>query len=134
MAKLTMIEGVGESYAKKLVEAGITNTDILLRKGATKEGRRSISEKTGISDQLLLRWVNHTDFFRIKGVSGEYAELLEASGVDTIPELAQRIAENLSETIIRVNEEKKLVRKLPSKNQVNGWIHQAKQLPRIIFY
>jgi len=134
MAKLTTIEGIGESYAQKLQEAGITTTDALLKNGTSSQGRKEIAEKTGISDKLILRWINHCDFFRIKGVSGEYAELLEASGVDTVPELAQRNPENLHQKIEDTNHAKQLVRKMPSRNQLNGWIEQAKQLPRIIFY
>jgi predicted RecB family nuclease len=134
MARLALIEGIGESYTRKLQEAGITTTDVLLKKGASAQGRKELADKTGISDKLILRWINHCDFFRLKGVSGEYAELLEAAGVDTIPELAQRNAENLHKTIVDVNQAKQVVRKMPSQNQLNGWIAQAKKLPRIIFY
>jgi hypothetical protein len=59
---------------------------------------------------------------------------LEAAGVDTIPELAQRKAANLIQKIVAVNQEKKLVRKLPVESQVAGWIEQAKKLPRVINY
>jgi predicted flap endonuclease-1-like 5' DNA nuclease len=132
MARLSTIEGIGETFAEKLKEMGISSTDTLLERGATSRGRKEIAERSGISEKVVLRWINHTDFFRIKGVSGEYAELLEASGVDTIPELAQRNSESLTRRIIETNEEKKLVRKLPSQNQVTGWIEQAKKLPRVI--
>jgi predicted flap endonuclease-1-like 5' DNA nuclease len=134
MAKLIDIEGVGEAYAKKLQEAGIKNTDDLLEKGATPKGRKEIAEKSGLSDKLILEWVNHVDLFRIKGVQSEYADLLEETGVDTIPELAQRKAENLYKKMVEVNEAKNLVRKLPSEGQVAQWVEQAKTLPRTISY
>jgi predicted flap endonuclease-1-like 5' DNA nuclease len=134
MAKLTTIEGIGESYAEKLQGSGISTTDALLEKGASPAGRKEIAEKSGISEKLILRWVNHCDLSRIKGVSGEYAELLEAGGVDTVPELAQRNPENLHEKLETVNQEKKLVRKLPTQSQVAGWVEQAKQLPRVVTY
>jgi len=132
MSKITDIEGVGKSYAKKLKDAGISDVGSLLKKGASSAGRKAIAEKTGISDTLLLRWVNHADLFRIKGIGGEYAELLEASGVDSVPELAQRKAENLYQKIIDVNQIKKLVRKLPVQSQVANWIEQAKTLTKIV--
>ncbi len=134
MAKLVDIEGVGESYAQKLKETGITTTGALLQKGSTPKGRKEIAEKSGISDSLILRWVNHVDLFRIKGVGSEYSELLEIAGVDTVPELAQRNAESLYKKLVAVNEEKKRVRKLPVQIQVADWIEQAKKLPRVISY
>jgi predicted flap endonuclease-1-like 5' DNA nuclease len=132
MAKLENIEGVGESYAHKLDDGGITSTDELLRKGASAEGRRGVAEKTGISETLILRWVNQVDLARIKGVSEEYGELLEVSGVDSVPELARRNPEHLHESLVKVNQAKHLVRKLPTQNQINDWINQAKTLPRVV--
>ena len=134
MAKITAIEGVGEVYAQKLREAGIRTTQALLEKGASPQGRTEIAEKTGITGTLILEWVNHADLFRIKGVGEEYSDLLEEAGVDTVPELAQRNPEHLYQKLVAVNQEKKLVRQLPTQGQVSDWIEQAKQLPRVITY
>ncbi len=134
MAKLEYVEGIGGVYADKLRAAGIASTDRLLKEGSTAKGRKEIAEKAGISEKLVLEWVNHVDLFRVKGVGQEYADLLEESGVDTIPELAQRNPENLYQKIVEVNEAKKLVRVLPSQKQVADWVDQAKQLPRVINY
>jgi len=126
MAQLVTVEGIGEAYAQKLQDAGIATTQALLEKGASPQGRKEIAEKTGISETLILRWVNHVDLFRIKGVGEEYADLLEAAGVDTVPELAQRNPENLHQKLVAVNQEKKLVRQLPNQAQVSDWIEQAR--------
>jgi predicted flap endonuclease-1-like 5' DNA nuclease len=134
MAKIVDVEGIGTKYADKLTKAGISTTDALLKAGATPKGRKELAEKTGVGDALILKWVNHVDLYRIKGVGSEYSELLEAAGVDTIPELAQRKASNLIQKIVAVNMEKKLVRKLPVESQVANWIEQAKKLPRILTY
>ncbi len=134
MAKVMTIEGVGEVYAQRLQEAGIQTTQALLKRGASARGRKEIAEKTGISSALILEWVNHVDLFRIKGVGEEFSDLLEASGVDTVPELAQRNAENLYRKLVDVNQQKRLVRRLPSPAQVGDWVAQAKQLPRVITY
>jgi predicted flap endonuclease-1-like 5' DNA nuclease len=134
MAKLTKVEGIGQVYAAKLQEAGITTTQALLEIGATPQGRKEIAEKTGISGTLILQWVNHVDLFRIRGVGEEYSDLLEAAGVDTVPELAQRNPENLHQKLTTVNQEKKLVRQLPNQAQVSNWIEQAKRLPRVVTY
>ncbi|UCC86941.1 MAG: DUF4332 domain-containing protein [Anaerolineales bacterium] len=134
MVNLIEIEGIGAAYAQKLSAAGIQTTEALLVQGATPAGRDVIAEKTGISNKMILEWVNHADLFRIKGVGEEYADLLEAAGVDTIPELAQRNPENLHQKLAQVNQEKELVRRLPPKAAVSDWVQQAQQLPRVISY
>jgi len=134
MAKIVDVEGIGPVYAAKLQEAGITKTEILLEKGATPQGRKAIEEQTGISHSLILEWVNHVDLYRIKGVASEYSDLLEEAGVDTVVELARRVAENLYQKMLEVNAEKKLVRRPPTQAQVADWIEQAKKLPRVINY
>jgi len=134
MAKLTKVEGIGAVYAQKLAEAGISTTDAFLEQGASPQGRKEIAEKTGISAKLILEWLNHVDLFRVQGVGEEYADLLEAAGVDTVPELAQRNAANLYEKLAQVNNEKSLVRQMPGKNQVASWVTHAKDLPRKITY
>ncbi len=105
-----------------------------MKAGATPKGRKELAEKTGIGDALILEWVNHVDLYRIKGVGSEYSDLLEAAGVDTVVELAQRKPANLAQKMVAVNLEKKLVRKLPVESQVTDWIEQAKKLPRVITY
>ncbi len=134
MTKIVEVEGIGEAYTRKLVAIGIRTVADLLNNGCTPRGRQTVAAQTGISDKLILRWVNHVDLFRIKGVGSEYAELLECAGVDTVPELAQRKAENLLEKMVEVNEAKKLVRRLPTQAQVKTWIEQAQTLPRVITY
>ncbi len=134
MTKLQTIEGIGDTYAEKLQQAGVTSLEALLEQGKTPKGRAELEEKTGISGKLILKWVNRADLFRVKGIGEEYGDLLEIAGVDTVPELAQRNPENLYNKLVEVNEERKLVRRLPSPAQVADWIEQAKQLPRMLTY
>ena len=134
MTSLLEIEGVGAVYQQKLKAVGVGSTEKLLELGGTPKGRKDLAEKSGIGDALILEWVNHADLFRIKGVASEYSDLLEEAGVDTVVELAQRNPENLYMKIIETNDKKKLVRRPPSQKMVEGWITQAKNLPRGIFY
>lgn len=128
------IEGIGAVYREKLVGLGIKTVGVLLNVGKTRAGRQDLVNETGISSNEILRWVNMADLFRIKGVDEEYSELLEASGVDTVVELARRNPINLHPEMVKTNMEKKLVRKLPTLEQVRDWIEQAKNLPRIVEY
>ncbi|MGD8624260.1 MAG: DUF4332 domain-containing protein [Anaerolineae bacterium] len=134
MTRLTSIEGIGPSYAAKLREAGASTTQELLERGATPQGRDELARATGISPKLIMEWVNMADLSRVKGISEEYADLLEEAGVDTVPELAQRNPENLHAKLREVNEAKNLVRRLPGASQVKNWVAQAKELPRVITY
>ncbi|MBF0186906.1 MAG: DUF4332 domain-containing protein [Magnetococcales bacterium] len=134
MTKLVDIEGIGDVYADKLTEAGITSIEDLLEKGKTPAGRKGIAEASDLSGKLILRWINMADLFRIKGVGEEYSDLLEAAGVDTVPELAQRNPDNLHKKMAEVNAEKKLVRQTPAASKVANWVAQAKELPRVITY
>ncbi len=128
------IEGIGPVYAEKLASIGITTVEALLEEAGTPQGRKSIAERLGLSPKRVLEWVNHADLYRIKGVGSEYADLLEAAGVDTVVELAHRNPESLYAKLEAVNREKNLVRRLPSPAQVRDWVEQAKALPRKVFY
>lgn len=132
MTKLSTIEGIGPAYEKKLQDAGISSCEALLEQGATKKGRTEIAANSGLDMGRILRFVNHADLCRIKGIGGEYSELLEASGVDSVPELANRNADNLAVKMAEVNEEKKLTRMVPSAETIAGWVAQAKELPKVV--
>ena len=132
MTKLSTIEGIGPAFEEKLQAAGIASCEALLEKGATAAGRKDIVEASGIDSKRILRFVNHADLCRIKGVGGEYSELLEAAGVDSVPELAQRNAENLAQKMTEINGERKLVRVTPAMSRVTDWVAQAKTLPRVV--
>ncbi len=128
------IEGIGQVSGAKLGNASIKTVEGLLKAGATRAGRKKIAEESGISEEKILDWVNMADLFRIKGVATQFAELLKASGVDTIKELRNRNAENLHAKLTEVNAEKKLTRVVPSLNQVTDFIEQAKQLEPVVTY
>lgn len=132
MASITDIEGIGESYAEKLKAAGATSVEKLLEHGGTKKGREALAEASGISESLILKWVNHADLFRITGVAGQFAELLEAAGVDSVPELAQRNAANLATKIAEINEQKNLTNRVPTEAECQKWIDEAKTLERAV--
>ncbi len=134
MPKVVDIEGVGPAYAAKLEAAGVKDTDVLLKLGATPRGRQELAEKTGITEKLILEWVNRVDLYRIKGIGSEYSDLLETAGVDTVVELGARKPENLLAKMTEVNEAKHLVRKLPTLALVEDWVKQAKALPRAVSY
>ena len=127
------VEGIGPVYAAKLGSAGIRSTDDLLERGAKPSGRRALEEATGIAHALILEWVNHVDLMRIDGVGSEYSDLLEAAGVDSPAELAQRNAANLATTIGEVVLARPhIVRRAPNEKELQDWIDQSKKLPKVV--
>lgn len=132
--KIIDIEGVGAAYAEKLVAAGVTTTDALLEKCAAPAGRKALAEETGISEKLILKWTNHADLIRIHGVGPQFAELLEAAGVDTVKELKHRVAANLQTKMEEVNAAKNLVNRVPSATELQKMIDEAKELPAVMAY
>jgi len=132
--KIEAIEGIGPAFAKKLRAIGVRSTEELLKRGAAKKGRAELAEKTGITETLILEWVNLADLMRVKGIGEEYSDLLEEAGVDTVKELRNRRADNLHAAMLEVNARKKLVRRPPALKSVENWIKMAKELPPVVKY
>ncbi len=132
--KIEQIEGVGQAYAQKLNQAGIKTTDDLLKQAAKAAGRKKLAEATGISPKLILKWANHADLMRVNGIAGQFAELLEAAGVDTIKEFRHRVPANLQPKLEEVNKQKNLTNRVPSVSEIEKMVAQAKELTPLIEY
>lgn len=130
--KIEDVEGIGPAFAEKLVGIGVKTTDDFLMACGSAAGREKIAGLTGISGKLLLEWVNHVDLMRINGVGSEYADLLEAAGVDSCAELAQRNAKNLAQTFQDLDAARNTVRNIPAEGVIQGWIDQAKSLDKVV--
>lgn len=133
--KLIDVEGIGPVHAEKLKSAGAETTKDLLKLAKTPAARKKLAEATGIGGALILKWANHADLMRIKGIGGEYAELLEKVGVDTVKELAKRNADNLYEAVEKFDlTTSPIVRRKPGKDDIHAWIRQAKRLKPTLTY
>lgn len=132
--KISEIEGIGPAFSAKLEKAGITTVEGLLEKGGTRAGRKAIASESGLDEGRILDFVNMADLFRIKGIGSQFAELLKASGVDTVKELRNRNAANLHTKLIEIQAQKKLTRVVPGETQVEDFIEQAKKLTPMVTY
>lgn len=132
--KIIDIQGVGPVYAEKLQAAGVNKVSDLLEKGKTAKGRKELEDATGIRHDLILTWVNHADLFRINGVGPQFAELLEAAGVDTVKEFGHRNAANLEAKMKEVNEKEHRTKRVPTVAEIQKMIDQAKELPAVVTY
>jgi hypothetical protein len=134
MGSIDTIEGIGVKDATRLRKNRIRTTEALLKRGATRRGRKQIADSTGIDVSLILEWVNRADLMRVKGVGEEYSDLLEAAGVDTVRELRNRNPANLLESMVEANRKDHLVRRLPTQSMVRRWVAHAKELPPVVKY
>jgi len=132
--KIIDVEGIGEVYSEKLIQAGIDTVEDLLEKCKAPAGRKELAEATGISPKLILTWTNHADLMRIDGIGPQFSELLEAAGVDTVKELRHRVPENLQPKLEELNAERHLVGRVPALSEVERMIEQAKELPPMMEY
>jgi predicted flap endonuclease-1-like 5' DNA nuclease len=131
---VTDIAGIGPEVAATLRSFGIRTTAKLLDEARTPRARQRLASKTGIDEKRILRWANMADRMRIKGVGEDYAELLQAAGVDTVKELKYRNPAKLAKAMAEANARRKLVRVLPSDRAVERWIEHAKRLQLKISY
>lgn len=126
------IEGIGAEFKRKLNDVGIKTSHDLLSRCGEKRGRDGVSTESGISEKLLLEWANQADLMRINGVGEEFADLLEAAGVDTVKELATRNAENLAVALAECNAKKNLTNRVPSAETVQKWVDDAQGMKPMI--
>jgi predicted flap endonuclease-1-like 5' DNA nuclease len=131
---ITDIAGISPDVAATLRSVGIRTTAKLLEAARTPRARQQLALKTGIDEKRILRWANMADRMRIKGVGEDYAELLQAAGVDTVKELKYRNPAKLAKAMAEANARRKLVRVLPSDRAVVRWIEHAKRLQLKISY
>ena len=131
---LTSIPGINEGTEAKLNRAGINNVNDLLAEGATPHSREEMATRSGLPAAQILKFVQHADLFRITGICGQTTALLEAAGVHSVAELAQRNASPLHLKLQQVNDSRKTTGKMPTEKQVADWIEEAKTLPKTVTY
>src|SRR5674476_762303 len=131
---ITDIDGIDGEVAMALKSAGIRSTERLLEAARTVKRRKTLAEKTGFDEKQLLCWANVADRMRIKGIRKEYAELLQAAGVDTVKDLKYRNPANLANAMAEANKKRKMVRLLPSERVGGNGIESGNKLQLKISY
>ena len=128
MARIDQVAGIDVKQATKLRKAGVRTSKGLIERASTRRGRTELSKACGLAPKDLQVWVHHADLLRVRGVGAEYAELLVASGVDTLRDLRRRNPTALLAKIIGLNGSERVVDRLPTEAMVEGWIKAAGEL------
>jgi predicted flap endonuclease-1-like 5' DNA nuclease len=134
MATIDAIAGLDPKSATRFRKSRVRTTEALLKRAATRRGRKELAASTKLDEKQILVWVNRADLMRVKGIGSEYSDLLESAGVDTIKELRRRNPTSLTKKMIQINESQKLVQRLPTEGMVERWVTHASQLDPIITY
>ena len=93
-----------------------------------------MAEKAGVTTGIILELANRADLARVQGIGGVFSDLLEHADVDTVKELATRRPENLYAKLVEINTQQKLAGRAPTRNAVDNWVAQAKELPTVLEY
>lgn len=128
------LKGATETILEVFKAKGIKDNDQLVAAAATPNQRKALASECGCTARDILELANRADLARIKGVSAIYSDLLERAGVDTVKELATRRPDNLQAKMAETNESLKLAARAPTQAQVEDWVAQAKELPKLLTY
>jgi predicted flap endonuclease-1-like 5' DNA nuclease len=134
MVSVKKMRGLSAELVAKLADQGIGDSDQLLDAARTSAKRKELAAQLGVETGDILAAANRADLARVKGVAGVYSDLLEKAGVDTVKELATRNPANLHAKLSEVNAETKLAGRTPLPADVESWVKQAKELPKLLEY
>lgn len=131
---LKEFRGASPEYVKKLANIGIRNVKQMLEAGRTRDKRKEVSAKTGVSVEAILELVKLSDLARIQGVKSIRARLYYDAGVDTIEKLAKWDAKKLRAMLIEFVEKTGFEGIAPLPKEAEFTVAEAKKLPRIVEY
>ena len=122
MNSIDSINGMTHTEATKLRRARVRTTTTFLQIASTRSGRALLTKETGINSPKLLHWARRAELMQIKNLGRDYADLLEAAGVESVSELKRRNPESLHEMMQKINNKKNIVDRMPSLNRVSKWV------------
>ena len=128
MNSIDSINGMTHTEATKLRRARVRTTVTFLQIASTRSGRALLTKETGITSPKLLHWAKRAELMKIKNLGRDYADLLEAVGVESVTDLKRRNPESLHEMMQNANHVKKIVDRMPSLKRVTNWIDDSKDI------
>ena len=72
-----------------------------------------------------MHWAKRAELMKIKNLGRDYADLLEAVGVESVADLKRRNPESLHEMMHNANQATKIVDRMPSLKRVTNWIDDS---------
>ena len=87
-----------------------------------------LATKIGVEDFAIQRWVSISQLLRVANIEVKDAELLEATEVYSLQDLAMQKPVRLGEKLARNNEREKILDELPSEDKLSAWIEHAQHI------
>ena len=125
MNSIDSINGMTHTEATKLRRARVRTTTTFLQIASTRSGRALLTKETGINSPKLLHWARRAELMQIKNLGKDYADLLEAVGVESVSDLKRRNPEALLDVMQKRNSKNQIVDRMPSLKKVTSWIEDA---------
>jgi len=125
---ISKIKGMDTGLQTKLEGEGIRTTEQLLEHTQTSKQRTELAQKSGTTAVVLKELANRADLMRLKGVGGDFSNLLEEAGVNSCKELQHRTPERLQQVLAELHTSKHIGHHTPTLAQVTEWISEAKTL------
>jgi predicted flap endonuclease-1-like 5' DNA nuclease len=122
------IKGLQPEMKTKLESEGIRNTTQFLEHSHTHQQRTELARKVGTTPVVIKEMANRADLMRVRGVGGDYSNLLEEAGVNSCRELQHRIPEKLHTALEAIHTDRKIGYRVPTLVQTTQWITEAKAL------
>jgi Domain of unknown function (DUF4332) len=135
MPRLIDVKGMAPEDVSRLGALGVATTTQLLARAASHEQREALAAESGVSEVAIGRFVALADLERVRGIAWDYATLVFAAGITSVPELAfQSDPAGLRARLAAANAQEALVKRIPTESQVAGWISSARELPELVTY
>ncbi len=125
--KIEKIQGIGRGTKISLRNIKIKTTIDLINKCLSEKGFLQVISTTQVIDSTVMQWVSMADLMRVPDIDGHLAELIEASEIKSVHDLANANADELRSIMKTVNQSKHKI-SLPDIHRVTNWIRDAKSI------
>ena len=126
------IEGIGEGFGKRLRADGVDTTEKLLLMCANDDGIAAVCKCVDLDADTIKNWGTMADLIRIKGLGGQWAELMWRAGVNSVQNLGKQDIGPLRERMREANEAEHRVAELPGEKRVARFIQEASEMDPVL--
>jgi len=126
---LDCLPGLDTRSQQQLAALGITRVAQLHRLGQTSGNKQALSQRLGVPQRYISKWLALADLARVPSVGCTYNGLLLHVGIASVAQLATASVVSLYPKLRRLHS--KLLgnaAQCPSQDQVVQWIQEARQL------
>jgi predicted flap endonuclease-1-like 5' DNA nuclease len=129
---ISKLRGVPERARLALKVQRITTCEQLLAAAGSFEGREAVARATRLDLEFLDDLVCRADMARISGIGVVFCSMLDDLGVGQVGQLAACDHADLHQRLRDYNQQHRLARRSPTLEEVEDWIRQARELPKLL--